>query len=40
MSRICIVGCGLTGAITASLLKQKMPDVKVVILEKARGTGE
>lgn len=40
MSRLCIIGCGLTGAVTASLLKQHLPHVQVVILEKSKGTGE
>lgn len=40
MSRLCIVGCGLTAAITASLLKQNLPHLQVIILEKSKGTGE
>lgn len=39
MSRLCVVGCGLTTAITVSLLKQRIPHLQVIILEKSKGTG-
>ncbi|GFY50638.1 renalase [Trichonephila inaurata madagascariensis] len=39
MNRLGIIGCGITGAITAMLLKQEIPNVNIVILEKSRGTG-
>lgn len=39
MSRLCIVGCGLTAAVTASLLRQNLPHIQIIILEKSKGTG-
>ncbi|GBO07437.1 hypothetical protein AVEN_182998-1 [Araneus ventricosus] len=39
MHRLGIVGCGITGAVTAMLLKQSMPYLNIVILEKSKGTG-
>ncbi|XP_042894685.1 renalase [Parasteatoda tepidariorum] len=37
--RLGIVGCGLTGVITAMLVKQRLPQISVMILEKSRATG-
>lgn len=40
MHRFGIVGCGLTGAVTAMLLKQRLPNVNITILEKSKGSGK
>ncbi|GFU24924.1 renalase [Nephila pilipes] len=39
MNRLGIVGCGITGAVTAMLLKHEIPHLNIVILEKSKGTG-
>ena len=39
MSRILIVGSGITGAVTASLLKTSKHDYAVTVWDKARGSG-
>ena len=37
--RLLVVGAGLTGSLTASLLKQKFPAMTVTVWEKSRGAG-
>ena len=41
MDSVLLVGSGITGAITASLLRNKLPDtVKISIWDKGNGAGE
>jgi 2-polyprenyl-6-methoxyphenol hydroxylase-like FAD-dependent oxidoreductase len=41
VKKILIVGCGVTGAATASLLQKRDPNkFKVTVFEKSRGTGK
>lgn len=39
MTKVLIVGSGLTGCASAALIKQKVPGADITIWEKARGTG-
>ena len=39
MERIVIAGAGMTGAMTAALLRSEISNAEIVILDKARGTG-
>ncbi|XP_035225299.1 renalase-like isoform X2 [Stegodyphus dumicola] len=39
MHRICIVGAGITGALTAMMLKEKLQQISIIIFEKSKGTG-
>lgn len=41
MSRVLVVGAGLTGSLCAYLLRREMPgQVQIVVWDKARGPGE
>ena len=39
MANVLVVGCGLTAAVTAALLRASNQVLKVELWDKARGTG-
>lgn len=39
MAKILLVGAGLTGSLTASLLRDQLPKAELVIWDKANGAG-
>lgn len=40
MSRVLIVGAGLTGSLCACLLRREMPNKVIVVWDKSRGAGK
>ena len=40
MARVLVVGAGITGALTAALLRREFANVQISVWEKARGPGK
>ena len=40
MTRVLLVGGGVTSAVTGAVLRRELPQVELVLWDKARGAGE